>query len=249
MTPGRATITDREGDRDRPRIAYYKTEKEFQAKTPPQGILFFDQIKECTIATDGKGAEANCRFDLVLASRRIHLIAENEKIAALWIKVIYYYMPPVPEETGVIYEGVLSKKSPASRHIWQKRFFVLDMSTPTGPPPRIDYYKSEKEKNSGRVGARLGTIELKTIFSCEANTTGKGSEKGVRFDITVCLSNTPLVLSAENENQFKTISLMAPTTEQCKRWVEYVDKFSKKVRDKEKEKAIKETPNKKTFAL
>jgi len=38
---------------------------------------------------------------------------------------------------------------------------------------------------------------------------------------------------------------MAPTPEQCKKWVEYIDKFSKRVRDKEKEKVTKETPNKK----
>jgi len=125
VTPGRATITDREGDRDRPKIAYYKTEKEFQAKVAPQGVLFFDQIKECTIATDGKGAEVNCRFDLVLASRRIHLIADSEKTAAQWIKIIFYYMPSSPEETGIIYEGLLSKKKSSFKTYLAKTFFCF----------------------------------------------------------------------------------------------------------------------------
>jgi len=125
------------------------------------------------------------------------------------------------------------------------------MSTPNGPPPRLDYYKNEKEKNSGRAGARLGTIELRSVFSCECNTTGKGSDKGVRFDITVCLqlSNAPVALTADNESSFRTISLMAPTADTCKKWVEYIDKFSKKIREKEKQKSLLNTPNKKTFSL
>jgi len=98
---------------------------------------------------------------------------------------------------------------------WQKRFWVLD----TKKPAQLTYYKNEKEKNSGRAAARLGTIALKHVKGVELASRGEGSEKGVRFDLQIDFQD-----EVRPGKSYATVSLMAESYQDCRKWVEALQK-------------------------
>jgi len=74
-------------------------------------------------------------------------------------------------------EGILQKRSGTNRHVWQKRFVVLESDT-----RKLIYYRTEADR---KRHIPLGEINLRDVLEIGLNKKGKGADLGLRFDITM----------------------------------------------------------------
>lgn len=95
----------------------------------------------------------------------------------------------VPMPQNVVCSGMLSKKSSLTRHMWQRRYFVL--CTQVG----LIYYKDKAGFNSQHS---QGWVPLESIEQVTVANIGRGSEDGRRFNLAMNDHSKVLELVAED---------------------------------------------------